>query len=104
MAGNETDVYDIAITIADFSTEPARIIFQKQGRTKTVSEIPHIYVKEAMEAASLAPGHAEVTMRADNDIAVEGDVAAQVVKLLDMLEDLDDVQAVYSNADLAGHA
>ncbi len=61
-------------------------------------------VKEAMEAASLAPGHAEVTMRADNDIAVEGDVAAQVVKLLDMLEDLDDVQAVYSNADLAGHA
>lgn len=61
-------------------------------------------VKEAMETAGLAPGHAEITMRADNDIAVEGDVALQVVKLLDMLEDLDDVQAVYSNADLAAHA
>ena len=56
-------------------------------------------LKAAMEAAGLAPGFAEVTMRADNDIAVEGDTALQVVKLLDMLEDLDDVQAVYSNAD-----
>ena len=61
-------------------------------------------VKEAMEAAGLAPGHAEVTMRADNDIVVEGDVAAQVAKLLDMLEDLDDVQAVYSNAEQAALA
>ena len=58
-----------------------------------------VSVKEAMEAAGLAADHAEITMRADNDIAVEGDTALQVVKLLDMLEDLDDVQAVYSNAD-----
>ena len=43
-------------------------------------------------------------MRADNDIAVEGDTALQVVKLLDMLEDLDDVQSVYSNADLGQDA
>ncbi|AKC87338.1 YebC/PmpR family DNA-binding transcriptional regulator [Pseudoxanthomonas suwonensis] len=57
-------------------------------------------VKQAMEAAGLAPGYAEVTFRADNDIAVSGDTAQQVVKLLGMLEDLDDVQNVYSNADL----
>ena len=57
-------------------------------------------VKQAMEAAGLAPGYAEVTYRADNDIAVSGDTAAQVKKLLAMLEDLDDVQNVYSNADL----
>ena len=50
VAGFETDVYDLWITIADFSTDPPRIIYQKQGRTKTVSEIPHVYVKEAMEA------------------------------------------------------
>ena len=61
-------------------------------------------VKEAMEAAGLVPGHAEITMRADYDLDVVGDVAAQVTRLLDMLEDLDDVQAVYSNADLAAHA
>ncbi|SIP91202.1 YebC/PmpR family DNA-binding transcriptional regulator [Solilutibacter tolerans] len=57
-------------------------------------------VKAAMEAANLAPGFAEVTMRADNDIAVEGETAEQVQKLLDRLNELDDVQAVYSNAEL----
>ena len=59
-------------------------------------------VKAAMEAAGLAPDHAEITFRADNDIAVAGDTALQVKKLLDMLEDLDDVQDVYSNVDQAG--
>ena len=61
-------------------------------------------VKAAMVAANLEPGHAEVTWRADNDIAVEGDTAKAVVKLLDWLEDLDDVQSVYSNADLGEDA
>ena len=57
-------------------------------------------VKQAMQAAGLAPGYAEVTFRADNDIAVSGETAQQVRKLLAMLEDLDDVQNVYSNADI----
>ena len=57
-------------------------------------------VKDAMDAAGLSADQAEVTFRADNDIAVQGDTAKQVVKLLDMLEDLDDVQDVYSNAEL----
>ena len=57
-------------------------------------------VKDAMEAAGLKPDHAGITFRADNDISVQGDTALQVKKLLDMLEDLDDVQDVYSNAEL----
>ncbi|MGQ4584562.1 YebC/PmpR family DNA-binding transcriptional regulator [Lysobacter sp. F60174L2] len=57
-------------------------------------------VKAAMIDAGLEPGLAEVSYRADNDVAVDGDTAQQVVKLLDWLEDLDDVQNVYSNADL----
>jgi YebC/PmpR family DNA-binding regulatory protein len=57
-------------------------------------------VKTAMEAAGLAPDLAEVTYRADNDIAVEGETAQQVAKLLHWLEDMDDVQNVYSNAQL----
>ncbi|KAF1719764.1 YebC/PmpR family DNA-binding transcriptional regulator [Pseudoxanthomonas wuyuanensis] len=61
-------------------------------------------VKDAMETAGLAADQAEVTLRADNQIAVEGDTAKQVVKLLDMLEDLDDVQDVYSNAELGADA
>ncbi|MGV7194275.1 YebC/PmpR family DNA-binding transcriptional regulator [Xanthomonas axonopodis] len=58
-------------------------------------------VKDALVAAGLEPAHAEITFRADNDIAVDGDTALQVRKLLDMLEDLDDVQDVYSNVDQA---
>ena len=63
-----------------------------------------VSVKETMEAAGITADHAEITLRADNDIAVEGDTALQVSKLLDMLEDLDDVQAVYSNAEQAALA
>ncbi|MCZ8062415.1 YebC/PmpR family DNA-binding transcriptional regulator [Silanimonas sp.] len=61
-------------------------------------------VKKAMEAAGLAPAEANVTMRADNDVAVDGETAQQVVKLLDKLEDLDDVQNVHHNADLPDSA
>ncbi|PKV14033.1 YebC/PmpR family DNA-binding transcriptional regulator [Xanthomonas prunicola] len=58
-------------------------------------------VRDALAAAGLEPAHAEITFRAENDIAVDGDTAVQVRKLLDMLEDLDDVQDVYSNVDQA---
>ncbi len=57
-------------------------------------------VQSALTATGFKPGYAEVTYRADNDIAVEGDTAQQVSKLLAWLDDLDDVQHVYSNADL----
>jgi transcriptional/translational regulatory protein YebC/TACO1 len=57
-------------------------------------------VKHAMEAAGLPPEHAEVGLRADNDIAVSGETAQAVLKMIHMLEDLDDVQNVYSNADV----
>ncbi|MGN6224547.1 YebC/PmpR family DNA-binding transcriptional regulator [Pseudoxanthomonas sp.] len=55
-------------------------------------------VRQAMEAAGLAPDLAEVTMRADNDAEVSGETAEQVARLLRWLEDMDDVQNVYSNA------
>jgi transcriptional/translational regulatory protein YebC/TACO1 len=61
-------------------------------------------VKAAMEAAGLAPGFAEVALRADNDSPVEGEVAEQVQKLLRWLEDLDDVQSVSHNADFGAGA
>lgn len=61
-------------------------------------------VRAAMEAAGLSPDLAEVAYRADNDIAVSGETAQQVVKLLRWLEDLDDVQNVYSNAELGADA
>lgn len=48
--GFDTDVYDLWIMIADFSVEPAKMIHQKKVRTRTASEIPHTYVKEALNA------------------------------------------------------
>ena len=60
-----------------------------------------IEVKNALEAAGLKPEVAEVTMRAENTIDVTGEDAAKMQKLLDVLEDLDDVQEVYHNASLS---
>jgi YebC/PmpR family DNA-binding regulatory protein len=55
-------------------------------------------IKNALEAAGLKPEVAEVTMRAENTIDVTGEDAAKMQRLLDVIEDLDDVQAVYHNA------
>ena len=57
-------------------------------------------VKNALEAAGLVPELAEVTMRAENSIALTCEDAAKMQKLLDMLEDQDDVQNVYHNSEL----
>jgi YebC/PmpR family DNA-binding regulatory protein len=57
-------------------------------------------VKNALDAAGLKPELAEVTMRPENTIELAGDDAARMQKLLDVLEDLDDVQAVFHNAEL----
>ena len=57
-------------------------------------------VKNALKAAGLKPEVAEVTYRADNTIELEGDDAIKMQKILDVLEDLDDVQEVYHNAAL----
>jgi transcriptional/translational regulatory protein YebC/TACO1 len=58
-------------------------------------------VKAALEAAGLKPEIAEVTMRAENSIPLAGEDAQRMQKLLDVIEDLDDVQDVYHNAEMA---
>lgn len=57
-------------------------------------------MQKALEAAGLKPELAEVTMRADTPVELTGDDAARMQKLLDVLEDLDDVQEVFHNAAL----
>ena len=61
-------------------------------------------VRDAMTKANLPPEHAELTMRASVRVPVEGETAESLVKLIDVLEDLDDVQQVYTNADIAAEA
>ena len=58
-------------------------------------------VKQALEAAGLLSDMAEVTMRAENAIELAGEDAARMQKLLDVLEDLDDVQNVFHNAEIS---
>ena len=58
-------------------------------------------VKAALEAAGFKPEIAEVTMRAENTIPLAGEDAERMQKLLDVIEDLDDVQAVFHNAEMA---
>ncbi len=58
-------------------------------------------VKLALEAAGLKPEVAEVTMRAENHIELTGEDATRMQKLLDAIEDLDDVQDLHHNALIA---
>jgi YebC/PmpR family DNA-binding regulatory protein len=57
-------------------------------------------VKMALEKAGLKPEVAEVTMRAETPIELSGDDAQRMQKLLDVIEDLDDVQDVFHNAEI----
>jgi len=61
-------------------------------------------VKNALEAAGLKPEMAEVTMRAENPIELTGDDAVRMQKLLDVLEELDDTQNIYHNAEIDSEA
>jgi YebC/PmpR family DNA-binding regulatory protein len=58
-------------------------------------------VKLALETAGFKPELAEVTMRAENTVELAGDDATRMQKLLDVIEELDDVQDVYHNAEIA---
>jgi YebC/PmpR family DNA-binding regulatory protein len=57
-------------------------------------------VRDALAQAGFSAEVAEITMRADIPVALAGDDAVKMQKLLDMLEDLDDTQSVYHNAEL----
>jgi YebC/PmpR family DNA-binding regulatory protein len=79
----------------------ADIVSNDDGSVEVLSE-PEEFdaVKEAMAAAGLEPEQAEVTMRASTTTALEAEQAETMLKLLDTLDELDDVQQVYSNADI----
>ena len=61
----------------------------------------YLTVKDALIAAGFEPDNAEVTMQAAIMAELEPDDAEKMLRLIDRLEDLDDVQDVYSNADIS---
>ena len=77
------------------------VLTDEEGGIEVLTS-PHDFeaVKNALEAAGFKPEIAEVTMRAENTIALAGEDAAKMQKLLDVLEDLDDVQNVFHNAEV----
>jgi len=58
-------------------------------------------IKEAFEKAKLTPAHAEVTMIASTEVALDKEGAEKLLKMVDHMEELDDVQEVYTNADIS---
>ncbi len=77
------------------------VITGDDGAIEVLTAAPDMEaVKEALEAAGLTPEVSEVTMRAENSIDLSGEDAERMQKLLDVLEDLDDVQEIYHNANL----
>jgi len=58
-------------------------------------------VKEALIAGGFVPAHAELTMVADTTVPLDKDGAEKLLRLIDALEDLDDVQHVYTNAEIS---
>ncbi|PPD49058.1 MAG: YebC/PmpR family DNA-binding transcriptional regulator [Methylobacter sp.] len=71
--------------------------------TKDVMTTPENYlvVKEALAAAGFEPENAEVTMQAATTTDLDAEAAEKMMRLIERLEDLDDVQNVYSNAEIS---
>jgi len=58
-------------------------------------------VKDALDAAGLSASNAEVTMLASTEVDLDAENAEKLMNVVDSLEDLDDVQNVYSNANIS---
>ncbi|VAW73610.1 Probable transcriptional regulatory protein YebC [hydrothermal vent metagenome] len=61
----------------------------------------YLVVKEAMIDGGYKPEHADITMKPSTSVSLDKDDAEKVIRLVDVLEDLDDVQNVYSNAEIS---
>lgn len=93
---NEDKVMEVALEAG-----AEDVIADDDGAIEVLTAYPDFEaVKNALEAAGLKPEMADVTMRAENPIELTGEDAVRMQKLLDALEDLDDVQEIYHNAEI----
>lgn len=76
------------------------VVTHSDGSIEVVTTAENFHaVQDTMAKVKLKPENAELAYRAASDIRLAGEDAEKMLKLLDALEDLDDVQSVYSNAD-----
>ena len=81
------------------------IITDEDGSIEVLTtEETFVDVKEALIAQNLEPVHSEVTMRAAISVELDVEQGQKLLKLIDALEDLDDVQDVFTNAQIPGEA
>ena len=93
---NEDKVMEVALEAG-----AQDVLTDEEGAIEVLSEVADFeIVKAALEKAGLMAELAGVTMRAENTIDLPAEDSARMQKLLDVLEDLDDVQEVYHNANL----
>lgn len=95
--GNQTDEETLMELAIDAGAEDVE---QQDDGSFEVSTAANDFlnVKESLSKSELIPEFAEVTMLADTDAELDREQAEKMLRLQDMLEDLDDVQNVYSNA------
>ena len=85
----------------DFAAEDVVTHHDHSVEVITAPEL-FLLIKDALMKAGFQPEEADMTMRAATNVSItDKETAEKVVNLIDVLEDLDDVQLVYSNADIA---
>ena len=93
---SEDDVLEVAL---DAGADD--VVSEEDGSIEVItSPESYVDVKDAMEAAGLSAENAEITMRASLQVELDVEAGEKVLRFLDALEDLDDTQDVYSNADI----
>ena len=97
---DEDTVMEVAIDAGAEDIEP-----QEDGSIEVkTTPTAFIGVKDALETSGLKPVMAEITMLPANEVSLDTEQSEKVLKLIDRLEDLDDVQNVYTNADISEEA
>ncbi|HYW08800.1 MAG TPA: YebC/PmpR family DNA-binding transcriptional regulator, partial [Longimicrobium sp.] len=89
-------------TVMEAALEAGALDMQaEEGSYTVLTEIGDFHsVQDALRAAGIVWEDAELAMIPQTEVRVEGPAADQLLKLLDLIEEMDDVQKVYSNADV----
>ncbi|MDD3609256.1 MAG: YebC/PmpR family DNA-binding transcriptional regulator [Halothiobacillaceae bacterium] len=101
----EPGVSEDALMEAALEAGADDVLVEEDGSIEVITTPENFMaVKDSLSASGFVPVEAEVTMRASTSAPVEGETAEKMVKLIDMLEDLDDVQEVHHNAEIPEEA
>ncbi|KTD82392.1 YebC/PmpR family DNA-binding transcriptional regulator [Legionella waltersii] len=93
---SEDQVMEVAIEAG------ASDVLVEDGQVEVITPVENYHsVLNALQDAGLEVEQSQLTMRAQTLVSISEDTAESLVKMIDMLEDLDDVQEVYSNADFS---